>query len=497
MEVSMSKLLPTRPNLEHLKTQARDLLTAVKNGQELDRIQASFPNRNYLTLVEAQLVIAREYGFDSWPKLKAHIESISQGGTRQQQADDLAKQLVQGTPAVAKSLALADPSLLSVSLACACATGSRQAVSDFLDLDPTLVESKVGPNNWEPLLYVCNSRLLQVAEFSDRLVQTAKLILEAGANPNVFWEDQYRLSALYGAAGLNGNADLTELLLQAGANPNDDESVYHSTELDEPDCLGLLLQYGGNVEDAMYRLLDFEKPEWIELVLALTPDRSKIPPCIPHGLRRGRSTETFRILTESGMDLSRPDSRGKTPYQAAVRLGRLDVIEMLKAKGAVADLSEVDTLLKKVLLGESIVPEEITPELLKALDEEPEPAVVMWSERGYLGALETLLKLGANPNVADHNGFTGLHQAALAPSVEVARLLLQYGADVTQEDYVHHGTPLGFASHVSANTSHPQGYVDVVEEFLKAGCPLPNSHNACPEVLAVLKANGFVDKGRN
>ena len=167
---------------------------------------------------------------------------------------------------------------------------------------------------------------------------------------------------------------------------------------------------------------------------------------------------------------------------------------MLKAKGAATDLSEVDQLLKRILLGESVSQSDTTPELLKAINEETEPAVVLWAERGFHGALEALLKLGVDPNVGDHNGFTGLHQAAITPSIEIARLLLKYGADVTREDKVHHGTPLGFASHVSAGTTNPQGYVDVVEEFIKAGCPLPQTHNACPEVVAVLKAHGFVEQ---
>ena len=48
--------LPERPNLQHLKNQAKDL---VKAG-EAD------------SLSSAQFEIARRYGFASWPKLKAH-----------------------------------------------------------------------------------------------------------------------------------------------------------------------------------------------------------------------------------------------------------------------------------------------------------------------------------------------------------------------------------------------------------------------------------------
>src|ERR1043165_7763825 len=84
----MSKSLPTRPNLEQLKHQAKDLLKSVKSGdpaaiqrfQEIHRQPSKTPAAETspasFSLSDAQLVIAREYGFASWPKLKEHVESI-------------------------------------------------------------------------------------------------------------------------------------------------------------------------------------------------------------------------------------------------------------------------------------------------------------------------------------------------------------------------------------------------------------------------------------
>ena len=63
--------LPDRPNLRHLKDQAKDLLKA--GGTE--------------TLAEAQFQIARRYGFASWPKLKAHVESLEEIGQLKQAID--------------------------------------------------------------------------------------------------------------------------------------------------------------------------------------------------------------------------------------------------------------------------------------------------------------------------------------------------------------------------------------------------------------------------
>jgi len=59
----MSTQLPEHPNLEHLKKQAKALL-------EASRTQAASP----LKLADAQRMIAREYGFESWKKLKDHVD---------------------------------------------------------------------------------------------------------------------------------------------------------------------------------------------------------------------------------------------------------------------------------------------------------------------------------------------------------------------------------------------------------------------------------------
>ncbi len=56
--------LPDRPNLRHLKDQAKDLL---KSG-------------GAVTLADAQFQIACSYGFTSWPKLKAYVNSLAESG---------------------------------------------------------------------------------------------------------------------------------------------------------------------------------------------------------------------------------------------------------------------------------------------------------------------------------------------------------------------------------------------------------------------------------
>ncbi len=66
-----SQPLPDRSNLRHLKDQAKDLL---KLGAAA-------------SLADAQFQIARHYGFASWPKLKAHVESFKEVGQLKQAID--------------------------------------------------------------------------------------------------------------------------------------------------------------------------------------------------------------------------------------------------------------------------------------------------------------------------------------------------------------------------------------------------------------------------
>src|SRR5258705_2451669 len=63
--------LPDRPNLRHLKDQAKDLLKAGAAA----------------SIADAQFQIARLYGFASWPKLKAHVDSFAEFGQLKQAID--------------------------------------------------------------------------------------------------------------------------------------------------------------------------------------------------------------------------------------------------------------------------------------------------------------------------------------------------------------------------------------------------------------------------
>jgi hypothetical protein len=84
--------LPARPSLEQLRKQAKELLRGYHSGATAagERFRAISPRladparTEDVTLAEAQFVLAREYGFESWVKLVHHVEAIQSSGHLEQ-----------------------------------------------------------------------------------------------------------------------------------------------------------------------------------------------------------------------------------------------------------------------------------------------------------------------------------------------------------------------------------------------------------------------------
>ncbi len=69
------------PDLEQLKRQSKELLAAFRAADvaAVNEVTALYDDPEPVTfaLHDAQLVIARSYGFDSWPKLKAYVDGVT------------------------------------------------------------------------------------------------------------------------------------------------------------------------------------------------------------------------------------------------------------------------------------------------------------------------------------------------------------------------------------------------------------------------------------
>jgi len=79
----MSSQLPPNPNLSQLKLRAKELRKAYLAGdaEAITRTAPFLPDMTSspeaeLSHRDAQFIIAREYGFASWPKLKQHVEAL-------------------------------------------------------------------------------------------------------------------------------------------------------------------------------------------------------------------------------------------------------------------------------------------------------------------------------------------------------------------------------------------------------------------------------------
>ena len=251
----MSLSLPENPSLEHLRKQAKQLLASFRKGDAnaLRRLN-SLPSRPAkVALHDAQSVIAREHGFPSWPKLVADVERIvaTKGIT-----DDVVAAFVDAATSdhserCRRFLSLY-PNFPRFNAVTALICGDVEAVRRSIGADAGFAATQLGSKIWTPLEYCTYSRMFGLSsEAYAGLEECARLLLDAGANPNSShcWDKSSPpLSALYGAAGETGHAGIVKLLLERGANPNDEESMYHAAQHNRSEILSLLVAHGGDVD---------------------------------------------------------------------------------------------------------------------------------------------------------------------------------------------------------------------------------------------------------
>jgi ankyrin repeat protein len=124
----VKRTLPVLPSLSQQRHLAKDLFKAWKasSPEALQRFRASHPRlRSFrdaeiaaqdLKLADAQLVIAREYGWESWQKLRRHIESLT-GGDENEKVLTLARAVAAGQHAEVRRILKRAPDLARVDIA--------------------------------------------------------------------------------------------------------------------------------------------------------------------------------------------------------------------------------------------------------------------------------------------------------------------------------------------------------------------------------------------
>ncbi|HEX4164948.1 MAG TPA: hypothetical protein VHZ55_05685, partial [Bryobacteraceae bacterium] len=380
----------------------------------------------------------------------------------------------------------------------ACAIGDESAIRRALADDPASVNSLA--KNWRcpcckemldmpALVAVTHSGLLQVPEFRDRLERCARILLDAGADPNQAWSHQpsgYPLSALYGAAGKNHDPELTRMLLDAGANPNDNESLYHSAESPDLTCTRLLLEGGARVEgtNAVHHMLDRDELDGLKLLLAYVKDFNALTSTIGNpliwGIRRHRSRAHVEALLAAGADPHVKTSHGVPAYHFALQNGLPEVAEALAQAGAglavgealsiedqfVAACARADETEARRILAER-------PNIFQSLSDSQLRQLPQLMEGRATDAVKLMIKLGWPIAVSGGDwSASALNLAVFQGNAEMTRFLLEHGAAWTERhgfnDNVH-----GTLSWASRNNDPESGdWVGCAKALVEHGMPI-------------------------
>jgi ankyrin repeat protein len=454
----MKSQLPPRPNLEQLKKQAKAILKGhqASNPQIIEQIQEHHPRWHkaseaaiqsaHFTLSDAQLVIANEYGFETWSKLKNHVL------------------LLQASPSTEETVK---------ALREAAGHGDLDRLAGLLDAHPDLLDARGGPGTRTAL----HSAVFGAQEGA------VKFLLEHGADPNIRCEGDYAFPLHFAAE--KRHFPIIRLLIEHGADPNG-EGDYHelgvlgwATAWDyiqaNREIVDYLTAHGArhNIFSAVamgeteaIRNLVGQSPADLERRMDLVNKRR-------HPLHLAvvkKQRDSLIALLDLGANIEALDEAGFTPLDEAALRGETVMAQLLLGRGAQLRLPAAIALQK-------------TRDVHRLLHDDPEclkPGnrwgylIVRASEQSSGAVVESLIRGGASVNVRDNpktavdntSGYTPLHAAAFRGNTSVVSVLLKHGANVSLREEKYHGTPAGwahYAGHMEARDLILQGPVDLIE----------------------------------
>ena len=386
--------LPERPSLEQLRKQAKE---------HLDTLRAADPSA---TLSAAQHALAREYGFDSWPQLVHHVESLQPANRMLQPAELKSDHKLLWSPGRGTDV---------WALMQACASGDLETVRALIAKDPSLARSQYAYR--KPLYFAVRENRIPVVEF----------LLEHDHMPLDLWVDDDPLEI----ARDRGYVELEQLLAQTL------ESKFNASPKGEPLAAALRdhdLKRMRELLDAQPELiakgdkLSNQPIHWATMTRQLD--------AIDELLRRGADINARRMDGARPIHVTNGDYfyRGWRDVPREWPVTPSQVMEHLKARGAIIDLptachtgdiERVRELLRR------------DPTLANQLGE---------NEGYYLGAgaplsnaaavgrmdiVQLLLDHSADPNLPEEQiapKGKALYQAVFHGHYEIAKLLLERGA---------------------------------------------------------------------
>jgi hypothetical protein len=496
----MPRELPARPNLEQLKKQAKSLLheAQAREAEALARfaVLPSFSNKSpdqiaaaRPALHDAQSVIAREHGFPSWTALREEVEARTLSFDAA--VEEFLRSATGGATGRANRLLALYPNIATANLHTALVLGDAAAVAARLRDRPELATQPGGPQDWEPLLYVCHTCVHREPGRLDGLAEIARRLCERGANPNAEyhwnWHPELPRTALWSAICVVRHLPLAEVLLAAGANPTDGVSGHIAGGGGNLEALELLHRYGlnvngipGGVPPLVYMMFWAENPAgpyWLlehgaDPNLAWgTDDDAPL-----HVAAKRWDVAMVERLVQHGADVSRRRADGSTPHMLAELYGNIEIAKWLLAHGAKDELSTVDRFVAACARADRSGAEVLLadhPGLRAELRPEHHLMLHRPAESGNAAVLETMLACGFNPDAKDKDNVTPLHRAAMGGYPDAVSVLLKFGADVNASDGMFSASPLIWAVEGRSNAKHSGAdHVEVARRLIAAGSPL-------------------------
>src|ERR1041385_5983090 len=496
--------LPANPNLEHLKKQARTLLheRLAADQDAIARFAAFGIISEEPKLADALHVIAREYGFDTWPALKFHIEASSENP-------------VEALIAAVKANS---------------ATLVRQAFVRHPSLKSRINEPLPNYGFDEPALFAAVSR-------NNR--EMVDVLLAPGANANdgtpwwagsfgVFdWASaelaSYLISRgaivdIHAAARLGMIDRVREFLARdpqlVHARGGDGQFPLHFASTVE--IAAILLDAGADIDA---RDIDHESTA-VQYMVSIQPYRHDVAKYL---ISRGAQADILaasaigdvalveRILNNDPDTVRttvndryfpkhNPRSGGviymfgfgitKSPHMIAHQFGHNAVFDLLMQRSApwlrLVQAAEIgDELLTQRILQEH-------PTLVTRLSSYAARRIVGVAVRNNTRALELLLSYGWPSNAVLENNQTALHFAAWHGNLAMVRALLNHNVPINVFEKEHGGSPLGWALHGSLYSwARDKGdYVGVAKALLDAGAEIPKPERpleATEDVLEIIR----------
>lgn len=329
--------LPASADITHLKHQAKDLLLGFRGGEmsAYQRVRDFHPKLSGLSdsqlserrfgLSDAQVSIAREYGYASWPRLR---EAVAHG-----QGVDLIHNERIEDDVFCQALDFLDE-------------GNEALLRAHLAAHPEVVDQRItfeGDNYFtEPtLLEFVAENPVRRGELPENITKIVRIILEAGAGSNRKSLDETVLLVASGriARECGVQRGLLEVLCDYGADPN--AGVLAALGHGELDAVAYLLSRGARL--TLSTAVAMEKNDDVERLLEAAP-ANEIQLSLSMAALHNRA-EVIPALIASGADPNHYSPPGGhthcTPLHSAAWEGHLGSVKALIEGGARLDIGDI------------------------------------------------------------------------------------------------------------------------------------------------------------